>query len=79
MSAWLGQTVAHMGRSPTEVRLPSCETGEEELFIDALFGRVPRTGPLKFICRGFEEAFDPVSVKQLFGHPPRALTRELKW
>ena len=22
---------------------------------------------------------DPASVKELFGHPPRALTRELRW
>jgi HAD superfamily hydrolase (TIGR01459 family) len=39
-----------------------------------------------FVTRGihaeeFEgvDQLDPVSVKQLFGHPPRALTRELKW
>jgi HAD superfamily hydrolase (TIGR01459 family) len=39
-----------------------------------------------FVTRGihaeeFEgvDPLDPVSVKQLFGHPPRALTRELKW
>src|SRR6185437_3368960 len=25
------------------------------------------------------DQFDPVSIKELFGHPPRALTRELKW
>src|SRR4029079_18169582 len=39
-----------------------------------------------FVTRGIDaEEFeginqlDPVSVKQLFGHPPRALTRELRW
>jgi HAD superfamily hydrolase (TIGR01459 family) len=39
-----------------------------------------------FVTRGihaeeFEgiDQLDPVSVKQLFGHPPRALTRELRW
>src|SRR5690349_18656695 len=39
-----------------------------------------------FVTRGihaedFEgvDQLDPVSVKELFGHPPRALTRELKW
>jgi HAD superfamily hydrolase (TIGR01459 family) len=39
-----------------------------------------------FVTRGihaedFEgvDQFDPASVKELFGHPPRALTRELKW
>jgi HAD superfamily hydrolase (TIGR01459 family) len=39
-----------------------------------------------FVTRGihagdFEglDQLDPASVKQLFGHPPRALTRELKW
>jgi HAD superfamily hydrolase (TIGR01459 family) len=39
-----------------------------------------------FITRGihaeeFEgiDQLDPVSVKELFGHPPRALMRELKW
>jgi HAD superfamily hydrolase (TIGR01459 family) len=39
-----------------------------------------------FVTRGihaeeFEgiDQFDPGSVKELFGHPPRALTRELKW
>jgi HAD superfamily hydrolase (TIGR01459 family) len=39
-----------------------------------------------FVTRGihseeFEgiDQFDPVSIKELFGHPPRALTRELKW
>jgi hypothetical protein len=25
------------------------------------------------------DQLDPVSVKELFGHPPRALTRELRW
>ncbi|QPF85988.1 TIGR01459 family HAD-type hydrolase [Bradyrhizobium genosp. L] len=41
---------------------------------------------LLFITRGihseeFEgvESLDPASVKELFGHPPRALMRELKW
>jgi len=41
---------------------------------------------LLFITRGihseeFEgvEQLDPTSVKELFGHPPRALMRELKW
>jgi len=41
---------------------------------------------LLFITRGihseeFEgvEQLDPASVKELFGHPPRALMRELKW
>jgi HAD superfamily hydrolase (TIGR01459 family) len=39
-----------------------------------------------FVTRGihseeFEgiDELDPASVKELFGHPPRALTRELKW
>jgi HAD superfamily hydrolase (TIGR01459 family) len=39
-----------------------------------------------FVTRGihaeeFEgvDQLDPLSVKELFGHPPRALTRELKW
>jgi HAD superfamily hydrolase (TIGR01459 family) len=39
-----------------------------------------------FVTRGihaedFEgiDQLDPTSVKELFGHPPRALTRELKW
>ena len=39
-----------------------------------------------FVTRGihseeFEgiDQFDPASVKELFGHPPRALMRELKW
>jgi HAD superfamily hydrolase (TIGR01459 family) len=39
-----------------------------------------------FVTRGIHaEAFegvdqlDPASVKELFGHPPRALTRELRW
>jgi len=39
-----------------------------------------------FVTRGihseeFEgvDQFDPVSIKELFVHPPRALTRELKW
>jgi len=39
-----------------------------------------------FVTRGihseeFEgiDQLDPVSIKELFGHPPRALTRELKW
>jgi HAD superfamily hydrolase (TIGR01459 family) len=39
-----------------------------------------------FVTRGihaeeFEgvDQLDPISVKELFGHPPRALTRELKW
>jgi HAD superfamily hydrolase (TIGR01459 family) len=39
-----------------------------------------------FVTRGihageFEgiDQLDPVSVKELFGHPPRALTRELRW
>jgi HAD superfamily hydrolase (TIGR01459 family) len=39
-----------------------------------------------FVTRGihaeeFEgvDQLDPSSIKQLFGHPPRALTRELKW
>ncbi|MDE5457322.1 TIGR01459 family HAD-type hydrolase [Bradyrhizobium sp. CSA112] len=39
-----------------------------------------------FLTRGihseeFEgiEQFDPASVKELFGHPPRALMRELRW
>ena len=39
-----------------------------------------------FLTRGihseeFEgiDQLDPASVKELFGHPPRALTRELKW
>jgi HAD superfamily hydrolase (TIGR01459 family) len=39
-----------------------------------------------FVTRGihaddFEgiDQLDPASVKQLFGHPPRALTRELRW
>jgi HAD superfamily hydrolase (TIGR01459 family) len=39
-----------------------------------------------FVTRGihaedFEgiDQFDPASVKELFGHPPRALTRELRW
>src|SRR5579871_1441944 len=39
-----------------------------------------------FVTRGihseeFEgiDQLDPASIKELFGHPPRALTRELKW
>ena len=39
-----------------------------------------------FVTRGihseeFEgiDQLDPASVKELFGHPPQALTRELKW
>ena len=39
-----------------------------------------------FVTRGihseeFEgiDHFDPVAIKELFGHPPHALTRELKW
>ena len=39
-----------------------------------------------FVTRGihsgeFEgiDQLDPASVKELFGHPPRALMRELKW
>jgi HAD superfamily hydrolase (TIGR01459 family) len=39
-----------------------------------------------FVTRGihaeeFEgvDQLDPVSIKELFGHPPRALTRELRW
>jgi len=39
-----------------------------------------------FVTRGihseeFEgiDQLDPASVKELFGHPPRALIRELKW
>jgi HAD superfamily hydrolase (TIGR01459 family) len=39
-----------------------------------------------FVTRGihaeeFEgvDQLDPMSIKQLFGHPPRALTRELRW
>jgi len=39
-----------------------------------------------FVTRGihaedFEgiDQLDPASVKELFGHPPRALTRELRW
>ena len=41
---------------------------------------------LLFVTRGihseeFEgiDELDPVSVKELFGHPPKALTRELRW
>lgn len=41
---------------------------------------------LLFVTRGihseeFEgiDQLDPASVKELFGHPPRALTRELRW
>ena len=41
---------------------------------------------LVFVTRGihaedFEgiDQLDPASVKELFGHPPRALTRELRW
>jgi HAD superfamily hydrolase (TIGR01459 family) len=41
---------------------------------------------LLFVTRGihseqFEgiDQFDPASVKELFGHPPRALMRELRW
>src|ERR1700749_2817994 len=41
---------------------------------------------LVFVTRGihaedFEgiDQFDPASVKELFAHPPRALTRELRW
>src|ERR1700744_2810050 len=50
-------------------------TGAREFGIDCLF-----------VTRGihseqFEgiDQLDPVSVRELFGHPPRALTRELKW
>jgi HAD superfamily hydrolase (TIGR01459 family) len=39
-----------------------------------------------FVTRGIHSAdvegldqFDPASVKELFGHPPRALIRELRW
>jgi HAD superfamily hydrolase (TIGR01459 family) len=39
-----------------------------------------------FVTRGIHaeefagvDALDPASVKELFGHPPRALTRELRW
>src|SRR6266700_577162 len=39
-----------------------------------------------FVTRGIHaeefagiDQLDPASVKELFGHPPRALTRELKW
>ena len=39
-----------------------------------------------FVTRGIHseefagiDELDPASVKELFGHPPRALTRELKW
>jgi ribonucleotide monophosphatase NagD (HAD superfamily) len=39
-----------------------------------------------FVTRGihaeeFEgiDQLDPASVKELFGHPPKALTRELRW
>jgi ribonucleotide monophosphatase NagD (HAD superfamily) len=39
-----------------------------------------------FVTRGihskeFEgiDQLDPASVKELFGHPPRALMRELRW
>ena len=39
-----------------------------------------------FVTRGihaedFEglDQLDPAAVKELFGHPPRALTRELRW
>src|ERR1700754_5229360 len=39
-----------------------------------------------FVTRGIHSEefegiaqFDPASIKELFGHPPRALTRELKW
>ena len=39
-----------------------------------------------FVTRGihaeeFEglDQLDPASVRELFGHPPRALTRDLKW
>ena len=39
-----------------------------------------------FVTRGIHaeefagvDQLDPVSVKELFGHPPRALTRELRW
>jgi HAD superfamily hydrolase (TIGR01459 family) len=39
-----------------------------------------------FVARGIHSAqfegldqLDPASIKELFGHPPRALTRELKW
>ena len=42
--------------------------------------------PLLFVTRGihseeFEgiDQLDPVSVKELFGHPPKALIRELRW
>jgi HAD superfamily hydrolase (TIGR01459 family) len=41
---------------------------------------------LLFVTRGIHaedfdgiDQLDPASVKELFGHPPRALTRELKW
>ena len=50
-------------------------TGAREFGIDCLF-----------VTRGihseeFEgiDQLDPASIKELFGHPPRALTRELKW
>jgi HAD superfamily hydrolase (TIGR01459 family) len=50
-------------------------TGAREFGIDCLF-----------VTRGihaeeFEglDQLDPASVKELFGHPPRALTRELRW
>jgi HAD superfamily hydrolase (TIGR01459 family) len=39
-----------------------------------------------FVTRGIHseefaglDQLDPASVKELFGHPPRALTRELRW
>jgi len=39
-----------------------------------------------FVTRGIHaedfdgiDQLDPASVKELFGHPPRALMRELKW
>src|ERR1700681_481373 len=41
---------------------------------------------LLFVTRGIHseelegiDQLDPASVKELFGHPPRALTRELRW
>jgi ribonucleotide monophosphatase NagD (HAD superfamily) len=39
-----------------------------------------------FVTRGIHaedfdgiDQLDPASVKELFGHPPRALMRELRW
>ncbi|MEX2447242.1 MAG: hypothetical protein WD404_00680 [Solirubrobacterales bacterium] len=53
------QEFRFLQRRPMDVCLPTSHTERDALFLDALFGRLPTKGPLKFIGRGYDEAFDP--------------------